>query len=403
MLTVKPHKQPLLMTLLLGAMVMVGRFAFDLNLPALPVIAEKLSSNISHTQQTITFFSVGFGLAQLLYGPLSDYLGRKKVLLSGFICFIAGCLLASFAQNIKVLMLAWTIAGIGISSGIVMARAIARDLYSGQRLVEMNVMLTLVVTISLFVAPILGNALLKFFGWRANYSFLLLLGLSGSMAFYFYLPETNHHRADERLSFTNITRQYKTVIGNKLFFRNMLLSGLSFAGLVAYFQMSAFIFEREFHYSTTQYSDLYLLIALVCLLSVVLMRSVLKRSQQKSILQTGILLMIVAGILMLLMFALGYLGPITTIVCTLFYVLGFRLVLPITTANCLMPFKHSTGAAAAMLGAGLMLIASMVSYFISLINTQTDFTLACLYAAMGGLCLVVYLTGQHKPPSPLVN
>ncbi|MDF2867143.1 MAG: transporter, partial [Gammaproteobacteria bacterium] len=130
----------------------VARFALDSFLPSLPSIGAAFDISSEETQLTITVYLAGFGCSQLLYGPLSDRFGRKKILIAGFIIFIAGSLFSAAADSVAILLLGRLIAGIGCGAAGVINRAIARDQYTGATFAKVWSYTTTTLVITLIIA-----------------------------------------------------------------------------------------------------------------------------------------------------------------------------------------------------------------------------------------------------------
>ena len=151
----------------LGLLSAVGPFAIDMYIPALPMIVADLHTTTAAAQLTLTVFFVAFGICQLIYGPVSDMVGRKPPLYFGLVCFLAGSIGCALAPSIDVLIAFRVMQGIGASAVMVIPRAVIRDLHTGVEAARLMSMVMLVFSVSPILAPLVGSLLIVPFGWRA--------------------------------------------------------------------------------------------------------------------------------------------------------------------------------------------------------------------------------------------
>lgn len=382
------------MLALLCLMMLVGRIAFDCYLPAMLVIQHQLLTDSNHLQLTITFFSIGFGLSQLAYGPLSDRLGRRPILLLGLLLFIIGSALAAYAESITGLIYARLLSGIGAGVGPVIARAAARDLYSGKDLARIAALQTLVITFALALAPLLGSALLHYFSWRADFHFLVLLGTVSFLLFFLTLRET--HPQKTFINCTKTLRLYRHLLWHRQFIASALITSFAFAGIVIYFQLSPFIFQGQYGLSPMAYSELTLVVCAAYLLGTLSMTLQLKHRALNRIMTHGILAMALGGVLLICFFISHHSSLISTLMASALYIYGTRLIVPSATAHCLSPFKRHAGMAAALLGTLTMGIAGGISLLCAYPTHVPLLTLGIALSAMACLALACYpLLSQH--------
>ena len=160
---------------MLIVLVAVGQMAQTIYVPAMANMAEALNVRSGAMQQVMAAYLMTYGGSQLIYGPLSDSIGRRPVILAGMSIFAAGALIALFAPSLSVLVLGSAVQGLGTGVAGVMARTMPRDLYSGIALRQANSLLNMGILVSPLLAPVLGALLTHLFGWHACFAFLLLL------------------------------------------------------------------------------------------------------------------------------------------------------------------------------------------------------------------------------------
>ena len=203
--------------LALGSMTALGPFTIDMYLPALPDIGADLGVSSSTVQLTITGTLIGLALGQLLVGPLSDTLGRKKPLLAGIGVHILASLLAVFAPSIAVLGILRVFQGMGAAAAAVVTMAIVRDLYSGNTVAVVMSRLMLVLGVAPILAPSIGGALLVALDWRGIFVVLALIGVGTAMIGAFGLSETLPKEKRRPSGLTSVLRTYGSLLGDRTF------------------------------------------------------------------------------------------------------------------------------------------------------------------------------------------
>src|SRR5258708_28665476 len=163
----------------LGLLAAIGPFAIDMYLPALPTIAADLHASTAATQMTLMAFFVAFGLCQIVYGPVSDMVGRKAPLYVGLTLFTIGSIGCGAAPSIEWLILFRFVQGMGASSSMVIPRAIIRDLHTGVEATRLMATVMLVLSVSPILAPLTGSALIVPFGWRAVFAAVTVVAALG--------------------------------------------------------------------------------------------------------------------------------------------------------------------------------------------------------------------------------
>ncbi|MFQ3234362.1 MAG: DHA1 family bicyclomycin/chloramphenicol resistance-like MFS transporter, partial [Sulfitobacter litoralis] len=152
--------------LILGSICVTGPFAIDMYLPALPAIEEALDVSVSAAQITLVAYFLAYGVSQLVYGPLSDQIGRKKTLAIGMSIFCVGAVICAVAPDIETLVLGRLVQGIGGATVMVIPRAIVRDMYTGAQATRLMSSIMLVISVSPMLAPLAGSAVVSFGSWR---------------------------------------------------------------------------------------------------------------------------------------------------------------------------------------------------------------------------------------------
>ncbi len=216
--------------LMLIVLVAVGQMAQTVYVPAMADIAGAFSVSDGTVQRMMAAYLMTYGGSQLLYGPLSDSIGRRPVILSGMAIFIVGALTALSAQTFNTLVIATAIQGLGTGVAGVMARTMPRDLYSGPALRQANSLLNMGILVSPLLAPLIGAALTQLFGWHACFVFLLFVCLAVTVAMLRWLPETrpeNHERCP-------LFSRYRPLLADSMFVRYLIMLIGALAGIAVF-------------------------------------------------------------------------------------------------------------------------------------------------------------------------
>jgi MFS transporter, DHA1 family, multidrug resistance protein len=308
-------------TLILGALTAFAPMSIDMYLPALPEIGRSLGADTASVQLTLSAFFIGLAVGQAIYGPLADRFGRKGPLYFGLIVYIAASIGCALASDIQALIGLRLVQALGGCVGIVIARAVVRDLYGHQESARMFSVLMLVMGVAPILAPLLGGYVLIWFGWRAIFWVLALFGLSCLIAAALILPETRpaHTMKPNVLS---AIAGYGRLLVDRRFIGYTLAGGLAQAGLFAYISGSPFVFIEVFGVPAQHYGWLFGLNALGLIVASQINRRLLSRHTSDELLKranltnalfgialAGIALGGVGGLPLLLLPLFGYVAP----------------------------------------------------------------------------------------------
>lgn len=244
--------RPLVVAVVLGLLAVFGPFSMNLYLPVLPGLTHDLQTTTALAQLTITGCLIGLAGGQLVAGPLSDRYGRRPPLLVGVIAYVLTSLLCAAAPSIEVLLAGRLLQGAAASTGVVIALAAGRDVYSGDRLVAYYGRFTVLSGLAGAVSPVFGGLLALFTDWRGTFVALALLGAVVLLAVVLGLPETLPPQRRKRTGGSGVS-----VLGllvEHRFLGVVLVMGLVNAGLFAYLSGSTFILQSTYGVGPQTYS-----------------------------------------------------------------------------------------------------------------------------------------------------
>jgi MFS transporter, DHA1 family, multidrug resistance protein len=391
----------LAMTAVLAMLTALGPLSTDLYLPSLPSIARMLQSTEAQAQLTLSMFLFGFAAGQLFYGPLSDKLGRKPMLLAGLAIFIAATAICAFAPGIGWLIAARFLQAFGASGPIVLARAVVRDLYEGPRagreLSRMGTIMGLVPAI----APVLGGFLETWFGWRSTFVATLGCGLALAALIGLVLPETIRRRTQEPLSLGSIMRGFGALLGNKAYRIYVALSALTYAGLFAFISGSSFVLQRIYGLKAIPFGFAFAFCVLGFISGTLIAQRLIGTRGLDGTMAVGVTCLAGGGLAMLVAVLVGIGSPIEVVLPMSVYTAGVGLTLPQATASAIMPFPERAGAASSFLGICQMTTAALVGMGVGHVVGTSALPLAVTIAVIGAVALALFRASRHlRVPRP---
>ncbi|MHC9237551.1 multidrug effflux MFS transporter [Pseudooceanicola sp. 502str34] len=240
--------------LILGLLSMVGPFAIDMYLPALPNIAAEFGATEAATQITLTAYFLAFGVAQLVYGPMADAAGRRLPIVIGLVIFGLGSLGAAFADSVGQLALWRAVQGLGGAAVMVVPRAIVRDRYTGNDATRLMAMVMLVISISPMLAPLAGSTVMAFGGWREIFGLLCGVAALSLALTLFVLPETLAPEHREPMKAGAMLRAARVLVTDRVFMGMTLVGGFGMASFFVFISSASFVYVDQFGLSATQFS-----------------------------------------------------------------------------------------------------------------------------------------------------
>jgi DHA1 family bicyclomycin/chloramphenicol resistance-like MFS transporter len=352
-------------------------------LPSLPAIGHALQADMPLVQMTLAAFFVGLALGQALYGPLADRFGRKAPLYVGIVLYALSSVACALAPDIHTLIAARFLQAAGGCAGVVIARAVVRDLFEAQEAARMFSVLMLVMGVAPILAPVVGGQLLVHFGWRSIFWALTGFGLLCLMASLAWLPET-HRAARTELSLGGALRVYGQLLADRRFLGYALAGGLAASGMFAYIAGSPFVFIELHGVPAQHYGWLFGTNSLALIAGSQANRRLLRKHTAPQVLQLASRVTLAFGLLLLLLVSTG-LGGFAGVALPLFgFVASLGFVFPNTTALALAPQGSRAGSASALLGALQFALATVASALVGVLHNATALPMAAVIA----LCTV---------------
>jgi DHA1 family bicyclomycin/chloramphenicol resistance-like MFS transporter len=242
------------LAIVLGLITAVGPFAIDMYLPALPSIGGSMHATPAQVQSSLMAFFVTLGLCQLAYGPLTDMIGRKTPIYAGLAIFTVGSVGCALAPNIDVLIGFRVLQALGACAGMVVPRAIVRDLHTGHDATRLMSLLMLVVSISPILAPLTGSLIIAAFGWRGVFWALTVAAALAFLLAATQLKETReaHHRADT--TWASAFSAYRTLLTDPAFLGPTFVGAFGLSSFFVYLASASFVIINHYGLTPTMFS-----------------------------------------------------------------------------------------------------------------------------------------------------
>ncbi|WP_037924519.1 multidrug effflux MFS transporter [Streptomyces violaceorubidus] len=386
----------LLVTLILGSLTATPPLAMDMYLPALPEVTRSLGAPAATVQLTLTACLAGMALGQIVVGPMSDKWGRRRPLLAGLAVYVVATALCAVAPNVELLVAFRLVQGLAGAAGIVISRAVVRDLYDGVAMARFFSTLMLISGVAPVVAPLVGGQILRVTDWRGVFVVLVVVGVALGVVVWARLPETLPVEDRHAGGVGDTLRAMRGLLADRAFTGYMLAGGFAFASLFAYVAASPFVMQEIYGASAQTFSLLFGLNSIGLLVVGQINGKILVgRVRLDRVLGFGLVVVIAAATVLLLM-SLGVfgevgLGPVAAALFVLMSAMGVSL--PNTQALALMRVKKSAGSASALLGTSSFLIGAVVTPLVGIAGEDTAVPMAVvqLVAAVVALGFLVTL------------
>lgn len=361
---------------ILGTLSAFGPLSLDMYASALPDLQKDLSTTASLTQLSITTCLIGLALGQIMFGPLTDRLGRKKPTLISLLAFTLSSLALTFSPNIYFFISFRLIQGLAGSVGIVTSKAMCSDIFTGKEFAHYFYLLMAVNSIFPVIAPTIGGFFLLFGNWRLIFITLAIIGLLlffSVLSFKETLTQTNSH--DIKLGF-----QFKQILKNPVFISFTLVSSLMTGALYAYIAGSSFMLQDLFNMSAFSFSLLYAINGIGQVIFTWLGAKLVQKFKQEKVLLGGIIIAILAAVSLLITLILPH--HLGYVVLPLFLIVSLvGIGNPLGSALALEQERDSAGTASAIIGLTQNLLGGLISPLVGVAGTTT-------YAPMSWIILI---------------
>jgi DHA1 family bicyclomycin/chloramphenicol resistance-like MFS transporter len=384
--------------LILGGLSAFGPLSIDMYLPGLPHMTDDLGASASTGQLTLTACVLGLAFGQILAGPFSDRLGRRRPLLIGLVAYAAASVACALAPTIWTLIPLRFVQGLAGAAGIVIARAMVRDLYSGDAAAKMFSLLMLVMGTAPIFAPIIGGQALRVMSWRGIFWLLAAIGVLLFAASALWLAETLPGEQRHSGGLKSVLGTFGRLLRDRSFMPYALSFGLAFGAMFTYISGSPFVLEKIYGVSPQVFSLIFAINSASLVLATQVVHRMVERVGSPALLRFGLFGTAAAGAALLpVVLADGKLALVLT--CLIVLVTGIGFQVPTSTALALADQGWAAGSASALLGLGQFLIAALVAPLAGIAGQHTAVPMALVIATLSvaGLTVDIAFHGVRVP------
>jgi MFS family permease len=367
--------------------VTIGQLSGYLYTPSLPAMVSHLHTYTTEVQLTLSVTLIAYGSSQLLYGALSDYYGRRILVLVGLSIFVCGSAINVMADDIHILLLGRVVQGVGMGA-VGLTRVINRDIFKAEEFLRVSSYITMILAITPILAPLLGGYIQHYIGWRGNFGFLLFYALGILILTSLYLPETNHNRHPGHPTLEALLKAYKHVLSNKKFMAFLCCSMLAFSAETSYTVVAPFLLQNELGWSPIAYGWLGLFSVCGFLAGSVIASRMSRSHKPEQMMKVGVMTITFASLLML-----GLSWQLNTVVILLpitIFMMGMSLVTIPCGVLAMSLFTNRMGVAGAVYGSGLMIGAGLISAFGTQFHVHNQRPFAIILTAISLIIATIY-------------
>lgn len=376
--------------LILSALMAITSLSTDIYLPAMPVMAKDLHGDV---ELTIGGFLIGFCIAQLIWGPISDHFGRRMPLFIGMAIFIVGSIGCAFATNIEQIVFWRVFQALGACTAPMLARAMIRDLFSRSRAAQMLSTLFVIMAIAPIAGPLLGGQMIKFTSWHAIFWLLAAIGLLMLIALR-WLPETLPVEKRVKASFAGAFRNYRALLANRRFMRFSLCLAFYYVAAYAFITGSPFVYISYFGVEPQNYGWLFALNIIGIMGVSTVNRRLVQLFPLEMLLKYAALVAAIAAIILCVAVKIEV-GGIALIVAAVFIFFSMNGIIAATaTAAALDAVPNVAGSASALIGSlqyGSGIISTLL---LALMSDGTPWTMAWIIALFTAASALMALTAR---------
>lgn len=362
--------------LILSGLMAFTSLSTDIYLPAMPTMAGDLNGNV---ELTVTGFLVGFAIAQLIWGPISDHLGRRTPLFIGMVLFIIGSAGCALSTDITQIVFWRVFQALGACTGPMLARAMIRDLFARTRAAQMLSTLVLVMAIAPIAGPLIGGQIIRLSTWHSIFWLLVAIGVLMFISL-LWLPETLPEERRVKASLAGAFRHYRALLTNGRFMRYTLSLTFYYVGAYAFITGSPFVYIRYYHVDPQHYGWLFALNIVGVMAMSVVNRRLVQRHALEQLLKYATMLATLAAVALALLVKLE-IGGVIAIIITVFLLFSMNGIIAATsTAAALDAAPNIAGSASALIGSlqyGSGIISSLL---LARLSDGTPWTMAWIIA-----------------------
>ncbi|PSL40107.1 DHA1 family bicyclomycin/chloramphenicol resistance-like MFS transporter [Planomicrobium soli] len=375
--------------LLLGALTSLIPFTIDMYLPAFPILAEVYSTTASSVQLSLTACLMGLGIGQLVAGALSDMHGRRRPLIVSLVVYVAASIACMFAPNIGVLIAMRFAQGFAAAAGLVISRAIVRDLASGAELTRVLALLMVISNVVPLLAPSVGSGVLLFADWKGIFFALAIVGFILLLITAFRMKESLPLEKRTPANWKSTFGNFASILKNRQFTGYALAQGFLIGGVFAYVAGTPFIYQNIYGVSPQVFSLLFGMNGFGLIFGSYAVGRFSHVFSEKRFLESALYLAAVSGAVLLAVVVMG--GPLWAVAIPIFFfVTTVGVVAPSSFALAMQSQTRAAGSASALLGLVPFVLGALTAPLVGIAGEETAVPMGLTIFFMSFIALVAY-------------
>lgn len=388
--------------ILLGALTSLIPFTIDMYLPAFPILANVFDTSASSVQLSLTATLLGLAIGQLFAGALSDMHGRRKPLIISLAIYVIASAACIFAPNIFIFVLLRFAQGFAASAGLVISRAIVRDVSSGAELTRLFALLMVVNNLVPLLAPSVGSGVLLFSDWKGIFLALSLLGLILLLISAFRLPESLPVEKRIPSNLLSTFSSFSTILKNRQFTGYALAQGFLIGGVFAYVSGTPFIYQNIYGVSPQVFSLLFGMNGIGLIIGSYAVGRFAHRISEKQFLERALYAAVAAGAVLLAVVSFN--GPLWAVVIPIFFfVTSIGVVGTASFTLAMESQSKAAGSASALLGLLPFILGAATAPLVGIAGEETAVPMGLTIFTMCLIALLAYLFLAKNADQQQVN
>ncbi len=390
--------RPALTPMLLALLALLSAFtplSIDMYLPALPVIAVDLRGTAGDIQLTLSAFMIAFGLGQIFYGPAGDRFGRRPVILGGLVVYTLTTIGCAFAGEAMHLVALRFLQGLAACGGVVLARTMVRDMAERDQAARAMSLMMACTSIAPMLAPLIGGQILWFFGWRAVFWTLALIGVAAFAASYFRLPETLRPEYRQPLVLSSILERFGELVRHRAFMGYAFTTSFMFSALLSFISGSPFVLIERYGVAPRDYGLIFGGMIVFMTIGSLLNARFVRRLGPDRILRYAVYVPLFSGVSAMVLgyfeVRYGTIGMWPIIVCFAPQIATISLIGPNAMALALQRYPHMAGTASSLMG---VMQFGLGAVFGAVVGQTYDGTIGPMTLAMGVAGILCFLSNR---------